>query len=100
MYVCRFIRLLETHKCASVACVLLSFFDSISLASYTKAHSATQAFDVRQQITKWEQLPLRLDCVFKFMNVLRRMKLNMSLDDPQRFSNGARSGELEGQSRP
>ena len=66
---------------ASVACVLLSFFDSISPASYTKAHSATHAFDVWQQITKCEQLPLCLDCVFKFMNVLRRAKLNTLLDD-------------------
>ena len=61
----------------------LSSFDSISPASYvhTKAHWATHPFDVRQQITKREQLPLRLDCVFKFMNVLRRTKLNTPLDE-------------------
>ena len=33
MFASRFARLLETHKCTSVTCVLLSFFDSISLAS-------------------------------------------------------------------
>ena len=33
MYARRFARLLETDKCASIVCVLLSFFDSISLTS-------------------------------------------------------------------
>ena len=40
MYARRFARLLETHKCASVAYVLLSFFENISLASVTTDHKA------------------------------------------------------------
>ena len=33
MYACRFARLFETHKCTSVACVILSFFDDFPFSS-------------------------------------------------------------------
>ena len=80
----RFARLLETDKCASIVCVFLSFIDSISLTSIALdkgEHLARLAFSVRQQITRREQVPLHLDCVFQFMNVLRPRKLNTPLDD-------------------
>ena len=61
------------------------------------AHLARRAFDVHgngsQGVSKW------LDCVFKFMNVLRPTKFNMLLDDRPEVSSGARSGELAVRSR-
>ena len=51
-------------------------FDSITLASVALRDNKG-AF----AITRREQVPLRLDCVFQFINVLRPRKLNTALDD-------------------
>ena len=57
MYAYRLARLLETQKCGSLACVLLSFLVALPLLAFKQ--SARRAFDVQQRITRREQVTLR-----------------------------------------